>query len=354
MAQTNSEGSNSVSEISLDEADRIATNNDEYYFEELWCNGSYGPIFSADAYSSTPKSRRSRIAILLINLPFKIVPSFSMIEHLMSRKHPCIVEAKECYTCYDPPAHHQKDSNIMMPTPRTIAVVTGDCSSYNLENFLSRYTVSDGETRLRWYANLAGGMQYLHSHGYLHWDLKPENIWISNETLKIGFAGIAKLIWHSYHIKFPESHYGSMLSVFKSSRPYIPPETTERGEYTKQSEVFALGLVFLLIAEAPDGSSHSAQWKGATKSLGTLLSLEPEARLVPATSILSPAVERCSVEELELVNRMLSYDCSKRPSMNIVAETVGKWQGHVQYPSMWSPSYYCTLLQQLWTYITSQ
>ena len=352
MAQ--GESNDSVSKISLDEADRIATNNDEYCFEELWCDGSYGPIFAADAFSSTPKSRRSRVAILLINLPFKIVPSFSMIEHLMSRKHPCIVEAKECYTCYDNPGpvDCQKDQNIMMPVPRTIAVVSGDCSNYNLEYFLSRYTVSDNETRLRWYGNLANGMQYLHSNGYLHWDLKPENIWICNETLKIGFAGIAKLIWHSYHIKFPESHYGSMLSVFKSSRPYIPPETVERGDYTKLSEVFALGLVYLLIAEAPDTTSHTAHWKGATDSLGSLLSCVPESQLVPATSLLSPPVEHCSVEELDLINRMLSYDSSKRPSMQSVAATVSKWQGRND-PSMWSPLYYCMLIQKLWTYITS-
>lgn len=51
------------------------------------------------------------------------------------------------------------------------------------------------ESRLRnWAYQIFQGLAYIHKHGYFHRDMKPENLLVSKDCVKIGDFGLAREI----------------------------------------------------------------------------------------------------------------------------------------------------------------
>lgn len=95
---------------------------------------------------------------------------------------------------------------------------------------------------------IALGIRYIHSAGFLHLDLKPANIFITFEgSLKIGDFGMAT--------KYPVPHGVER----EGDREYIAPEILNRQMYTTQADIFSLGIMMLEIAAnivLPDNGIH--------------------------------------------------------------------------------------------------
>jgi len=91
------------------------------------------------------------------------------------------------------------------------------------------------ETIISWLNSALSALDYLHSQGILHGDLKPANILIDrNQKLRLVDFGLASLV---------ES--GAKASS-AGTIPYQAPETL-RGESTFASDLFALGTVFFQV-----------------------------------------------------------------------------------------------------------
>lgn len=68
----------------------------------------------------------------------------------------------------------------------------------------------------------------------IHRDLKPANILVYNEQLKIADFGFA--------IKLRDAHKYNKYNV--GSPLYMAPESLKRNDYSLQSDIWALGIIF--------------------------------------------------------------------------------------------------------------
>ena len=113
---------------------------------------------------------------------------------------------------------------------------------------LKDYVVSNGklpeENALKVLLHVAKGLEFLHSRGYIHGDVKPENIFgkrvLRDVVWKLGDFGLVR-------IRGSES----IIDV-KGTTGYIAPEVF-RGEIHRSSDIFSLGCVlhFMLTGRDP-------------------------------------------------------------------------------------------------------
>jgi len=83
---------------------------------------------------------------------------------------------------------------------------------------------------------VASAVSAIHTRGYVHGDLKPENIIVNHD-------GVATLVDFGFACKI-----GARLSTVRGTREYIAPEQVERGIMTVQTDLYNLGatMYFLL------------------------------------------------------------------------------------------------------------
>jgi serine/threonine protein kinase len=80
-------------------------------------------------------------------------------------------------------------------------------------------------------SNIASGMRRIHEKGFIHRDIRPDNILVTSDYVaKIADMGIAKLFDAS---KTNNTKLGC--------NPYMPKEF-DKGEYTQKLDIFTFGL----------------------------------------------------------------------------------------------------------------
>lgn len=79
--------------------------------------------------------------------------------------------------------------------------------------------------------DIAAGLQLLHAQGYVHCDIKPQNLWLrpNDEAVLLDF-GIARLA-------------GTATSTLIATPHYLAPERTEGMPPTPASDLYSLGIV---------------------------------------------------------------------------------------------------------------
>ena len=68
------------------------------------------------------------------------------------------------------------------------------CSNGNLGDWLTNRSIIDISTNINISTQIIDGLHYLHQLGIIHRDLKPNNIFLCNNTVKIGDFGLATLV----------------------------------------------------------------------------------------------------------------------------------------------------------------
>ncbi len=77
----------------------------------------------------------------------------------------------------------------------------------------------DDETALRWCAQLLKGLGYLHAQGYIHRDLKPNNLLLTTSgDLKIGDLGILRDVSADAYLTLSGDQIGSVLYISRHQR----------------------------------------------------------------------------------------------------------------------------------------
>jgi serine/threonine-protein kinase len=86
---------------------------------------------------------------------------------------------------------------------------------------------------------VADGLVYLHSLGYLHRDIKPSNILrFKDGVYKVSDFGLVKNL-----DKSSESEVITRVATAMGTAKYMAPEIGIAGEYSKRTDVFALGVL---------------------------------------------------------------------------------------------------------------
>jgi hypothetical protein len=147
---------------------------------------------------------------------------------------------------------------------------------------------------LAWMRGISAGVAYLHDHGIVHRDLKPGNIFLDENTVKIGDYGLAKFISCS-------RRSGQTESV--GTVHYMAPEIAN-GRYGREIDTYALGIILyeMLTGTVPfEGESVGEvlmKHLTAEPDLGRLqepyrtivqraLAKDPEARLKSVNELVS-------------------------------------------------------------------
>lgn len=310
--------------VGVREANRWATKDGQYFFQKKLCRGSFGSVMQA-SYRSHLSEMRLQLAIHLVQLPGGGTIDLANARRLSSLKHRSLVQVFELYECYE-----QKPTELAVqikcaPPPEAIAVVAEYCPSGNLVDYLHNYRLGE-RTRLRWYQDLAQGLAYLHHHGLFHWELHAGNVWIKDDQLKLAGSGLGRIAWeHERRSKTSSYRYTDNYSQYvlqlENCRPCLPPEVWQ-GRYDTYSEIFSLGMLFVLISEAPDEGCHHAKWANETDFFGRLLHRCRPARTVKPTHLLTPPVSYATAQETNLFNQMLQFEGSMRPDIDVVLKVV--------------------------------
>lgn len=105
----------------------------------------------------------------------------------------------------------------------------------NLREYVSKKGKLEEKEAIKILSHVARGLEFLHSRGYIHGDVKPENVFgkrVLNSILwKIGDFGLMRIRGES-----------GVIDI-KGTVGYIAPEVF-RGEMHRSSDIFSLGCLF--------------------------------------------------------------------------------------------------------------
>ncbi|MCX5378599.1 serine/threonine-protein kinase [Streptomyces sp. NBC_00091] len=141
------------------------------------------------------------------------------------------------------------------------------------------------ETVRRLAAGLVRGLGEIHRAGLIHRDLKPDNVLLSEDGVRVIDFGIARAAEGSGDTELTRT------GLVVGSPAFMSPEQAEGRELTPASDVFSLGSVLALAAtgRSPFAGASTLQ------TLFNLVHAEPELSALPAG--LRPVVERCLAKE---------------------------------------------------------
>lgn len=175
------------------------------------------------------------------------------------------------------------------------------------------------ESRIRnWCYQILLGLAYLHKIGYFHRDMKPENLLLTRDTLKIADFGLAREI----RSRPPYTDY-------VSTRWYRAPEVLLRSSfYSCPIDIFATGGIFAeLYSLRPlfPGSSEADEVYKICSVLGTPTTSSWPDGLKLASAIgfkfprfaptpLKKLIPHASDSALDLIEAMIRWDPNKRPT----------------------------------------
>jgi len=146
-------------------------------------------------------------------------------------------------------------------------------------------------------ADVGRGLAHIHGKGYLHLDLKPENIFLTDDgTLKIGDFGVTV-------------HQGCFEDGNEGDSVYLAPEVLDGGHHVSAAaDIFSLGLMLFELGAQKTLPPNGSLWH-------TLRSEAP-SRL---TYMAMPEAHKASGFET-VVHSMTEYKAERRPALDALLD----------------------------------
>ena len=156
-------------------------------------------------------------------------------------------------------------------------------------------------------------LQYLHSKSIFHRDLKPSNVYISiadntganspGPVMKLANFGISK--FHTGQDPLP-------LWKLAGSKDWMAPEIYDVSKFTKEMDVFSLGLLFGISLSGRHPFGHLS----SNEIAANIRMKNPMSLTVEKLKLVGPVALRV----YQLIGSMLDVDPSKRPTLQVVLE----------------------------------
>mgnify|MGYP001301666269 FL=1 len=178
-----------------------------FYYNEPIGFGSFSIIYRGKRFNSSRNLAVKRITKIIdkkyFNREIKLMKSFS---------HPNILKL------YD---FVKKDKGLFL--------ILEYCESGDLSQYIKNkiYTYDD-----KYFYEIFNGLEYLFNNNILHRDIKPQNILITDNTIKISDFGFAKTF-----------EKNELISTVCGSPLYMAPEIIKNKQYNHKSDIWSLGVI---------------------------------------------------------------------------------------------------------------
>jgi len=141
----------------------------------------------------------------------------------------------------------------------------------------------DREQALRMFIQAARGIQALHEHSLVHFDLKPANIFLRGEIARVGDYGLSKLVTESRN----------SLSFGRGTPYYMAPEMLQR-RGDARSDIYSLGIILFECLTGDVPFKGDSEWEVLRKH-------ENETPVFPdtITPIEQEVVAKCLAKEAD-------------------------------------------------------
>jgi serine/threonine protein kinase len=177
-----------------------------------------------------------------------------------------------------------------------IVLVTEYCKDGDLEQWIKKN--NNMIEKINVIKQITIGIEYMHTNNILHRDIKPQNILLHNNIIKICDFGFSTTI----------KEHNMMFNTICGTPLYMSPELLFMKPYTIMSEIWALGILFYIIIY----NVHP---------FGTLINLD-DYRVKISMSINDNHIQYKSIKDYEyivdIIKSMLRYKMDNRPNINTI------------------------------------
>uniref|UniRef100_A0A8C3CVK8 non-specific serine/threonine protein kinase n=1 Tax=Cairina moschata TaxID=8855 RepID=A0A8C3CVK8_CAIMO len=246
--------------------------------------GGFGNVFKA-----TAKTDEMTYAVKRVELKMKVkreVQELARLEHKYIVRYYCSWEGLD-YVTY-PDSRQRSETKIPC-----LFIQIEFCEQGTLEDWIEK---NGKEQRYQDMAQnkflqILEGVNYIHSKGLIHRDLKPQNIFISRDgQIKIGDFGLVTSVTYE------------TLTGNQGTKSYMAPEQVF-DKYGREVDIYALGLIWFEILSAL-ASRHEK------------ITVWPDVR---ESKFPKGFTERFKTQ-VPIIKKMLSKDASKRPRASEILE----------------------------------
>lgn len=189
-------------------------------------------------------------------------------------------------------------------------LVTPYTTQGSLADLLTRYDRYDHTAVVPILEQLASGVGYAHSHGYIHGALGPSNVVVrDDDTLQVAGFGLTHMLQLG-GIERSEQPYAHLLTVghtFLASPAYIAPEVVQGQVIDVRSDIYALGCILfeLLCGQPPFIGSDPLEIakQHVTQDVPPLRTLCSEVPIA-LVSVVNQALERDPARRFQYVKEL--------------------------------------------------
>lgn len=174
------------------------------------------------------------------------------VQALSKLDHPNIIRYNTCWLGYD--TENQQDDlddlfssnsqsyDTESPLLLFLYIQMELCDS-NLEKYIDNREIIDHNDNLIIFTQLCEGLNYIHENHFIHRDIKPGNIFMKNNVIKIGDFGLVKKNYKSSDnaLTLKDSNH----SIDIGTKTYASPEQIDNKFYTHKTDLYSLGIILL-------------------------------------------------------------------------------------------------------------
>ena len=183
-----------------------------------------------------------------------------------------------------------------------LLLVTEYCKDGDLEQWMKKDHNIIGKIDI--IKQIVTGIEYMHTNNILHRDIKPQNILLHNDIIKICDFGFSTII----------KEHNMMFNTICGTPLYMSPELLFMKPYTIMSEIWALGILFYIMIY----NVHP---------FGSLLSLD-DYRVKISRSTKDDYIQFKPIDTYEyivdILRSMLMYKMNNRPNITTIIARLDK------------------------------
>ena len=263
--------------------------------------GSFGEVYLIKSQKTQLEFALKKIQ--LKNNKLKIERIMEEVNILKELDHPNIISFKGAFKSND-----DKYLNII-----TEYVPQGDFEKKIENNYKDKIYFEEKDI-LNWLFQVCLAIQYLHENSIIHRDIKPSNIFLmENNIIKLGDFGTSKNISPYHRTKtLAGSPLYSAPELLKQLEAFENNEKGNNISYSYEVDIWSLGVTFLHIMSLEKPFEKNKDIINDIKSK-KIFNKEMNCYI-------DKIVEKYSKELLDLIDEMMTYEPSKRPSIEEILE----------------------------------